>query len=120
MQQTLTYFLSNSKYVFIAISLLFTWNAHAQNIFVKYRGNINVDNGHFIELPLKSSSVVKEIWYDQCNEYLLVRLQQTFYQYCSFPVDVVNQWINAPSLGKYYTAKVKGRFDCRDYPVPEY
>ena len=101
--------------------ILFVFSVHARDINVKYRHRaVDVDNGNFVEFNLKSSSLVKEIFYDQKTEYLLVRLKHTFYHYCSITVVTVNNWISSPSLGKYYNPNVKGNYDCRNYPVPSY
>jgi hypothetical protein len=103
------------------ILILFVFSVHARDINVKYRdGAVDVDNGNFVEFNLKDSSLIKEIFYDQANKYLLVRLQRTFYHYCSIPALVVNDWMSAPSLGKYYNVNVKGNYDCRIYPIPQY
>jgi hypothetical protein len=111
----------NIKQILISLSLLvFVCGIYAQDVNVKYRGPVNVDNGHFVEYPLKQSSIVKAIYYDEPNEYLLVSLNGTFYHYCSIPMYVVNDWVGAPSLGGYYNAKVKGGYDCRINPTPEY
>lgn len=109
-----------TKHVITVILLLFAYCVYAQDIDIKYHGSVDVHNGHFIEYPLKPSSLVKQIYYDEPNQYLLVRLNGTFYHYCSIPSNVVDDWVNAPSLGKYYNANVKGKFDCRINPTPEY
>ena len=93
----------------------------AETIFVKYRSTpVDISNGYFEELALKPSSLVTRIIYDKKNSYLLVQLGNTFYHYCSIPEAVVSSWINASSLGEYYNSRVKGSYDCRIYPVPQY
>lgn len=37
-----------------------------------------------------------------------------------FQLIEVNAWVDAPSLGKYYNANIKGNYDCRINPTPEY
>ena len=109
-----------TKYILAVIFPLFAWCAFAQDVNVKYRGPVNVDNGHFVEFQLKPSSLVKQIYYDEPNEYLIVSLDGAYYHYCSLPLEVVNDWVNAESLGRYYNKNIKGRFDCRINPTPEY
>lgn len=92
----------------------------AETIYVKYRGNVDVDNGHFSRLQLKNSHLVKDMYYDSSNEYLLVRLKNTYYHYCSIPNNVVDMWVKSSSLGKFYKSFVKGNYDCRIYPIPSY
>ncbi|WP_415406985.1 KTSC domain-containing protein [Sulfurovum sp. CS9] len=110
------------KSVLLAVILLsgISIGAFANNIYVKYRGSVDVDNGHFQKINLKNSSLVKNIYYDESNKYLLVRLKNTYYHYCSIPSSIVTQWQQSPSLGRYYNHNIKGNYDCRVNPVPSY
>ena len=95
--------------------------SHAREIHVKYRATpVDISNGYFQEINLKQSSFVNEMFYDGSNEYLLVRLKNTFYHYCEIPAEVINKWITSPSLGGYYNASVKGKYDCRVNRMPVY
>jgi|COG998Drversion2_1049125.scaffolds.fasta_scaffold578617_1 hypothetical protein len=101
--------------------LLLVNTPFAQEINVKYRDTtVDVGNGHFEKLNLKPSSFVNEMYYNNKNRYLLVKLKNTFYHYCGLPPVVVENWINASSLGRYYNYNIKGNFDCRINPVPTY
>jgi len=105
----------------VAVAVLFASAAFARDITVKYRDDpVDVDNGYFEEMELKSSSLVQEIYYDAQNQYLLVRLKSTFYHYCNIPAEYVSEWVNADSLGSYYRDCIKGDFGCRYVPVPSY
>ena len=95
-------------------------NAFAKDIYVKYRGNVDVSNGHFQQLNLKGSSLIKDMYYDRDNSYLLVKLKSTYYHYCSIPQGVVSDWRSSSSLGRYYNRNIKGNYDCRVNPVPQY
>lgn len=92
----------------------------AKDLYVKYRGVVNVSNGHFQHLNLKPSSFINNMYYDKKNKYLLVQLRNTYYHYCSIPQNVISSWIGSPSLGRYYNYKIKGNYDCRINPVPQY
>lgn len=94
--------------------------AFAQQVFVKYRGMVDVGSGHFKSYPLKQSSLVQEIYHDKPNNYLIVSLNGTYYHYCGIPQNVVDRWVTADSLGRFYGSYVKGNYDCRVYPVPKY
>ena len=105
----------------IALLALAVSVASAEMIFVKYRDSpVDVDNGHFEHIQLKPSSLVKGMYYDSSNLYLLVRLKHTFYHYCGIPGTVVSAWIESESLGRYYSGSIKGQYDCRLGRVPEY
>jgi hypothetical protein len=99
---------------------LLTSSINAKDIYVKYRGYVNVGNGYFEEIPLKSSSLIKQMFYDKKNSYLLVRLKKTFYHYCSIPTYTILSWTQSKSLGQYYNYSIKGNYDCRVYPQPNY
>lgn len=92
----------------------------SETVYVKYRGDVNVDNGHFSHMSIKPSSLVKDMYYDKDNKYLLVRLKHTYYHYCSIPNDAVSRWVESSSLGRYYNSYIKGNYDCRVFPVPSY
>jgi hypothetical protein len=95
-------------------------NTSAQQVYVKYRGMVDVGNGHLQSYNLKPSSLVQKIYYDPPNNYLIVSLNGTYYHYCGIPKNIVDRWISADSLGRFYGSYVKGNYDCRVYPVPEY
>jgi hypothetical protein len=44
---------------------------------------------------------------------MLISLNGTFYHYCGIDADTVSSLLNAPSMGRFYNASVKGYFDCR-------
>jgi hypothetical protein len=95
-------------------------SAFAKDIYVKYRGTVDVSKGHFQHLSLKSSSFINDMYYDSDNNYLLVQLRSTYYHYCSIPQSVVSDWRGSSSLGRYYNYNIKGNYDCRINPVPKY
>lgn len=105
--------------ILLLILFLLPFNSTAETINVKYRP-IPVDSKHFQEISLKESTLVKRILFDDSKKYLLVKLNKTFYHYCSINNNVVNNWIKADSLGKFYAINIKGNYDCRLNPVPEY
>jgi len=108
-------------YIILFILFFTSFSLSARTIFVKYRDTlVDVDNGHFEELGLKSSSLVKEMFYDEQGNYLLVSLKNTFYHYCGINRQIINTWVNSDSLGRFYLNNIKGNFDCRIYPVPSH
>jgi hypothetical protein len=89
-----------------------------ESVYVKYRGSVNLSPFACQNTP--QSSVVKRICYDAKEGYVVVRLRDTYYHYCEVPRDVVKGWGNSASLGRYYNAKIKGRYDCRLLYMPAY
>ena len=111
------------KIILIAVSLIATSVAHAESVFVKYRGSVPLDS--FQCEDITRSSVIKRVCYDKANSYLVLNLNGTYYHYCEVGVSVVSELLNASSMGKYYGTYIKGQgemgpFDCRVRKVPEY
>ena len=93
-------------------------SAHAETVNVKYRGM--VDLAPFSCEWDSRSSVVRRLCYDSKEKYVIVQLKATYYHYCEVPAKIVAAWRQAESMGSYYIAEVKGRFDCRALRVPAY
>ena len=85
---------------------------------MEYRGP--VDLAPFPCEWTPQSSVVKRLCYDRKERYAVVNLAGTYYHHCEIPPGVLAAWRNAESLGRFYNAQVKGRFDCRVLRMPEY
>ena len=97
-----------------------TLDSHQKVVFVKYRGFLNVNNGHFVDLKIGSSTFIKSMYYDENNNYLIVQLDNTYYQYCAIPSSTVDEWVQSSSLGRYYNRNIKGNYDCRYNYLPKY
>ena len=91
---------------------------NAETVYVKYRGP--VDLSPFECDWIARSSVVKRLCYDMREKYVIVNLTGTYYHYCEVPSNVVAAWRSAESMGRFHSAHVKGRFDCRVLRVPSY
>lgn len=93
-------------------------SANAETVYVKYRGQ--VDLAPFKCEWISRSSFVNRLCYDSREKYVIVNLTGTYYHYCEVPASVIADWRQAASMGRYYNAQVKGRFDCRTLRVPSY
>ncbi|SEE26835.1 KTSC domain-containing protein [Rhizobiales bacterium GAS191] len=49
-----------------------------------------------------------------------IELSGTWYHYCEIGQDTVASLLAAESMGRYYNASIKGKFDCRTHRVPDY
>ncbi|MBK6897659.1 MAG: KTSC domain-containing protein [Alphaproteobacteria bacterium] len=87
-------------------------------VYVKYRGW--VDKSFFVCSLITDSSFIYEVCYDEKNQYMLIQLKQTFYHYCSINENAVSSLLTASSKGRYYNSYIKGKYDCRLNPIPEY
>jgi hypothetical protein len=91
---------------------------HAETVDVKYRGL--VDLKPFVCTDTSQSSFVRRVCYDRKETYMLILLQNTWYHYCEIDGATVSGLLQAGSVGRYFNASVKGRFDCRVNRVPRY
>jgi hypothetical protein len=51
---------------------------------------------------------------------MLIQLNAVWYHYCGIDSGTVSHLLSAPSVGRYYNQAIKGRFDCRLTPPPQY
>jgi hypothetical protein len=87
----------------------------AETVFVKYQGPVDLKPFTCTDTQ---SSLVHRICYQPEQSYLVVLLDQTYYHYCRIPSQVVSQWLNADSKGRFYLGNIKGNFDCRLGGIP--
>lgn len=89
-------------------------------VTVKYRDDkVDVSASNFE--PLKESdSTVKGAWYDAGNEYMVIKLGNTYYHYCGMPSSAWDDLKSASTPYDYYENSIRGNFDCRINPVPSY
>jgi len=98
--------------------VLSCFGARAESVYVKYRGELDLK--HFDCTDITRSSFIRRVCYDSRQEYMLISLNGTFYHYCEIDPGTVSFLLNAPSMGRFYNASIKGNFDCRLHRVPQY
>ena len=98
----------------IAILLLITGfaaiNATASTVDVKYVGKVDLSG--FDCTTITRSSFIRNTCYDSPTHRTVVKLNNTWYQYCGLPDPVYDEWLVADSMGRYYNAKIKRRYHC--------
>jgi hypothetical protein len=92
--------------------------AHAETVNVRYRGR--VDLAPFECEAFTRSSLVRRVCFDAANSCMLINLEGTWYHYCGINAATVSALKSAGSMGRYYNANIKGRFDCRVTTPPSY
>ncbi len=108
------------------ISLLFTLviflGCTTSNIVsVKYRDDkVDLSNQAFEYLNTLDSSFVEGAWYDDDNDYMIIKLDNTYYHYCGMPDEVWDNYKKTDSFGTEYNRYIKGNYDCRSGLVPSY
>ena len=89
-------------------------------VAVKYRPTkVDVSAANFQPLN-RSDSTVKNAWYDTVNQYMIIKLSDTYYHYCGVPVDIWAGLKVSSSPYSYYRETLRGNFDCRLQPAPTY
>lgn len=99
-----------------------TW-ASAETIDVKYYGRL--DLAPLACTDITRSSFINRACYDKAKRFMVVQLKNTYYPYCEMPAATYQAFLDAPSMGKFYNANIRGTgqdgpFDCRTHPVPKY
>ena len=102
----------------LALLLLTLGSAGAETVCVKYRSCL--DLAPFDCTNTQQSSFVRRVCYDANNSYMLIQLNAVWYHYCGIDSGTVSNLLSAPSVGRYYDQAIKGRFDCRLAPPPQY
>lgn len=94
---------------------------HSSNIVViKYRDNpVDISASNFEPLN-KTDQAIGGAWYDAAEQYMVIKLGDTYYHYCGMPSDVWRDLRITNDLYEQYQDRVRGNFDCRIYHVPSY
>ncbi|MDP3600956.1 MAG: KTSC domain-containing protein [Bosea sp. (in: a-proteobacteria)] len=91
---------------------------------VRYHGP--VDLTRFQCSDITRSSFINRVCYARSERYMLINLEGVYYHYCALDAVTYRDLLNADSMGRYYNANIRsrgaqrGRFDCRDHPVPRF
>src|ERR1700709_2726345 len=80
--------------------------ADAETVNVEGRGA--VDLKPFVCQDITRSSRVDRVCYDAANQTMIVQLNSVYSQYCGVPEAARDSFLNAPSMGQYYNANIKG------------
>lgn len=89
-------------------------------ISIKYRDDkVDVSSSRWEKLG-KSDSTVRKAWYDGGNQYMIINLDGVNYHYCGLPNTTWESFKESSDLDDYYVDEIKGNFDCRLNPVPDY
>jgi KTSC domain len=75
-------------------------SASSETVVVKYRGSVPLDTFQCHEID--RSGFVNRVCYDATQQYMIVMLGQTYYQYCEIDPATVAGLLGAPSMGKFF------------------
>lgn len=77
---------------------------------VKYGDRVEVSS--YRDVDTSGSSFMRGGSYDESEQYLILNLSGTNYNYCDVPEYVVDGLESASSHGSYYNSNIKGQYDC--------
>jgi hypothetical protein len=94
----------------------------AETVNVQY--GAAVDLGPFACQDITRSSIVNRVCYDAASRRIIVQANAAWWQYCDVPETVRDSFLNAPSMGQYYNATIKGSetagpYECRAHRTPK-
>lgn len=96
-------------------------NTNIKYTNIKYRESpINLNNNQFEKRNTTESSFIDGLWYDKKNEYLVIKLNNTYYHYCWIMKNTWDSFKKASSYWSYYNKYIKNNFDCRKWFIPSY
>ena len=82
---------------FLAIS------AYGETVSVKYRGLVDLTT---FECAATQSSFVHRVCYDRERAYLVLLLNDTYYDYCGVPIEVHSAFLGSASKGRYFNSYI--------------
>lgn len=110
----------------LLLALLLASSAKAEEACPKYRSSC-VPLDHFKCSNVAERDPVNRLCYDAAVHCAIVWLgnKNVPYHYCAIGSEAIQDWMAAPSIGRYYIEHIRskpngqhGPFDCRDHPVP--
>ena len=94
----------------------------AEIVDVEHRGA--VDLAPFACQDITRSSLVSRVCYDAAIRVMIVQKNAAYTQYCNVPEAVRDSFLNAPSMGQYYKAQIKGSgagpYECGPHRTSKY
>ena len=92
--------------VVLAMLILAVSPAHAVTVPVKYVGL--VDLAAFDCSRITRSSFIRNVCHERSSATTVVQLNATWYQYCGMSNSTIQDWLSAPSMGRFYNQHIKG------------
>lgn len=90
----------------LLVSLAGASRADVETVNVEHRGA--VDLTPFVCQDITRSSIVNRVCYDAAERVMIVQVKTAYSQYCGVPQAMRDSFLNAPSMGQYYNATIKG------------
>ena len=101
--------LSSVTKMVLFLTLLLTSTASGETVNVKNRGPVDLRS---FTCTATQSSFVHRACYNEDQAYLVLLLQDTYYDYCGVPVEVHSALLRSSSKGRFFNSYIKNRFYC--------
>ncbi len=85
---------------------------------VQYGGEI--DLAPFQCTDISQGSRISRVCYDAENKYLLIRVGQTYHQFCEIEAGTATRFLASPSLDHFFESIIEDSHGCRPENVPKY
>jgi hypothetical protein len=86
---------------------------------------VSVRYGDEIDLaPFRCSDVkgrrVSRACYDAANRYLLIRVEQSYRQFCDVDAAITDRFLSSPAMDRFFESIIEDRHECRAGNMPKY
>lgn len=93
------------------------WTAPVTMETVEVAGRGAIDLAPFSCSDTPRSTVVRRVCYDRQRKHLLVRVGDSYSEYCRLPPVIFDTFVTAPSMGQFYRTRIAaaagaGLFTC--------
>ena len=97
------------RILFLSIFILSIANS-AEIVNIKYRGYKDLADYDCGVTSYRSSFIYRLCYRDDS---LVLKLKNTYYEFCKVPLDKILKLQHAKSPGRYFVYNIKGKFNCK-------
>jgi KTSC domain len=92
----------------LSLLLIFSTKALSQEVDLKKAGIVSLQDFACHEVE---SSFINSVCYDETLEYLIVQIDEDYYDYCEISSETVERLLSSQSVGSFFNAQIK-EFEC--------
>jgi hypothetical protein len=81
----------------------------AKTVEVEIKGRVDLDE---FECQTPTSPIIKMVCYKEDNKYLLVKIKDTWTQYCEVDPTTYKNFQTSGNMSKFFNEKIKAPFSC--------
>ncbi len=95
-----------------------TAQLRAEMAAVQHGDEIELTPFQCTEIP--QGSRISRVCYDEVNRYLLVRVGQTYRQFCEIEAGTATRFLASPSIDHFFKSIIEDSHGCRPGNMPKY